>query len=152
MYTIQERWSLSCMMMFKLINYKQSRKENLWIILALSTYLWISIIIINHTWIVYPNTTVYIWIKMSMVKPVTYTIKPRLEAHMDMILFEVFLKSIGLIPQQQILVQRYYLYYRQCHYLILWNQVDILQKHFKNYHVHMCLWTRFYGRLHFLKH
>ena len=39
------------------------------------------------------------------------TIKPRPEAHMDMILFEVFLKSIDLIPQQQIL-QRHYLYYR----------------------------------------
>ena len=32
-----------------------------------------------------------------------YTVKPRPEAaHMDMILFEVFLKSIDLIPQQQI--------------------------------------------------
>ena len=30
------------------------------------------------------------------------TVKPRPEAHMDMILFEVFLKSIDLIPQQQI--------------------------------------------------
>ena len=39
------------------------------------------------------------------------TIKPRPEAHMDMILFEVFLKSIDLIPQQQIL-QRHYLYSR----------------------------------------
>ena len=39
------------------------------------------------------------------------TVKPRPEAHMDMILFEVFLKSIDLIPQQQIL-QRHYLYYR----------------------------------------
>ena len=29
--------------------------------------------------------------------------------------------------------------------LILWNQVDILQKHFKKDHVHMRLWTRFYG-------
>ena len=38
------------------------------------------------------------------------TVKPRPEAHMDMILFEVFLKSIDLIPQQQIL-QRHYLYY-----------------------------------------
>ena len=42
------------------------------------------------------------------------TVKPRPEAHMDMILFEVFLKTIDLIPQQQIL-QRHYLYYRQCH-------------------------------------
>ena len=33
------------------------------------------------------------------------------------------------------------------HYLILWNQVDILQKHFKKDHVHMRLWTRFYGML-----
>ena len=32
----------------------------------------------------------------------THTVKPRPEAHMDMILFEVFLKSIDLIPQQQI--------------------------------------------------
>ena len=38
-------------------------------------------------------------------------VKPRPEAHMDMILFEVFLKSIDLIPQQQI-VQRHYLYHR----------------------------------------
>ena len=29
-----------------------------------------------------------------------HTVKPRPEAHMDMILFEVFLKSIDLIPQQ----------------------------------------------------
>ena len=29
------------------------------------------------------------------------------------------------------------------YYLILWNQVDILQKHFKKDHVHMRLWTRF---------
>ena len=29
--------------------------------------------------------------------------------------------------------------------LILWNQVDILQKHFKKDHVHMRIWTRFYG-------
>ena len=32
------------------------------------------------------------------------------------------------------------------YYLILWNQVDILQKHFKKDHVHMLLWTRFYGK------
>ena len=31
------------------------------------------------------------------------------------------------------------------YYLILWNQVDILQKHFKKDHVHMRLWTRLYG-------
>ena len=37
------------------------------------------------------------------------TVKPRPEAHMDMIHFEVFLKSIDVIPQQQIL-QRHYLY------------------------------------------
>ena len=41
---------------------------------------------------------------------ITY-VKPRPEAHMDMILFEVFWKGIDLIPQQQIL-QRHYLYYR----------------------------------------
>ena len=32
------------------------------------------------------------------------------------------------------------------YYLILWNQVDILQKHFRKDHVHMRLWTRFYGK------
>ena len=31
------------------------------------------------------------------------------------------------------------------YYLILWNQVDILQTHLKKDHVHMHLWTRFYG-------
>ena len=31
------------------------------------------------------------------------------------------------------------------YYLILWNQMDILKKHFKKDHVHMRLWTRFYG-------
>ena len=31
------------------------------------------------------------------------------------------------------------------YYLILWNQVDILQKHFKEDHVHMRLSTRFCG-------
>ena len=29
--------------------------------------------------------------------------------------------------------------------MILWNQVAILQKLFKKDHVHMRLWTRFYG-------
>ena len=40
-----------------------------------------------------------------------HTVKPRPEAHMDMVLSKVFLKSIDLIPQQQIL-QQHYLYYR----------------------------------------
>ena len=31
-----------------------------------------------------------------------HTVKPRPEVHMDMILFEVFLKNIHLIPQDQI--------------------------------------------------
>ena len=35
------------------------------------------------------------------------------------------------------------------YYLILWNQVDILQKHFKKDHVHMRLWTRLYGMFFF---
>ena len=30
------------------------------------------------------------------------------------------------------------------YYLILWNQMDILQKHFKKDHVHI-LWMRLYG-------
>ena len=50
------------------------------------------------------------WTMMSKLYMYS-TVKPRPEAHMDMILFEVFLKSIDLIPQQQIL-QRHYLYYR----------------------------------------
>ena len=33
------------------------------------------------------------------------------------------------------------------YYLILWNQVDILQKHFKKDHVHMRLWARFYNMM-----
>ena len=33
----------------------------------------------------------------------SHTVKPRPEAHIDMILFEVFLKNIHLIPQDQIL-------------------------------------------------
>ena len=63
---------------------------------------------------------------------------------MDMILFEVFLKSIDLIPQQQIL-QQHYLSIMSLYYLILWNQVKILQKHFRKDHVQMRLWTRLYG-------
>ena len=31
------------------------------------------------------------------------------------------------------------------YYLIVGNEVDILQKHFKKDHVHMRLWTRFYS-------
>ena len=36
-----------------------------------------------------------------------YTVKPRPEAHMDMILFEVFLKNIHLIPQDHIVQSHY---------------------------------------------
>ena len=43
--------------------------------------------------------TLYIYHHCLMVY---YTVKPRPEAHMDMILFEVFLKNIHLIPQDQI--------------------------------------------------
>ena len=42
---------------------------------------------------------------------ILHTVNPRLEAHMDMTLFEVFLKSIDSIPQQKIF-QRHYSYYR----------------------------------------
>ena len=38
----------------------------------------------------------------SMTLTTMPTVKPRPEAHMDMILFEVFLKNIHLIPQDQI--------------------------------------------------
>ena len=56
---------------------------------------------------------------------------------MDMILFEVLLKSIRLdstttdITTALFILEIMSLYYD----LILWNQVDILQKHFKNYNV-----------------
>ena len=66
---------------------------------------------------------------------------------MDMILFEVLLKNIDLIPQQQIL-QQHYLYYRSCHCTI-WScgiKWIFFKKHFKKDHVHMRLWSRFYGR------
>ena len=36
-----------------------------------------------------------------------YTVKARPEVHMDMILFEVFLKNIHLIPQDQIIQWHY---------------------------------------------
>ena len=45
-----------------------------------------------------------------LIKMSVQTFLEENEAHIDMILFEVFLKSIDLIPQQQIL-QRHYLYY-----------------------------------------
>ena len=47
----------------------------------------------------------------------THTVKPRPEAHMDMILFEVFLKSIYLIPKQHIL---------QWHYIYIIDNVIVL--------------------------
>ena len=65
---------------------------------------------------------------------------------MDMILFEVFLKSIDLIPQQQIL-QRHYSYIID-NVIVLSDLVEssgYSSKHFKKDHVHMRLWTRFYG-------
>ena len=45
-------------------------------------------------------------VDLGLDLPKRSTVKPRPEAHMDMILFEVFLKSIVLIPQQQILQRR----------------------------------------------
>ena len=56
----------------------------------------------------------HIWIsfKYEKLNKTSYTVKPRPEAHMDMILFEVFLKSIDLISQQQQILQRQYLYNR----------------------------------------
>ena len=68
-------------------------------------------------WYKYPNcfhqlkVAFSAFIKPSINENAWNTVKPRPEAHMDMILFEVFLKSMDLIPQQQIL-QRHYLYYR----------------------------------------
>ena len=40
----------------------------------------------------------------SFKEGTVHTVKPRPEAHMDMILFEVFLKNIHLIPQDQIVL------------------------------------------------
>ena len=71
-----------------------------------------------------------------------YTVKPRPEAHMDMILFEEhWLDS----TTTDITTALFILEIMSLYYLILWNQVDILQKHFKKDHVHMRLWTRLYG-------
>ena len=68
-------------------------------------------------------------ITMELTK-ICRTVKPHPEAHtcMDMILFEVFLKSIDWIPQQQITTALFILWIMSLYYLILWNQVDILQK------------------------
>ena len=52
----------------------------------------------------------FTWIMNNNQHTCMYTVKPRLEAHLDIILFEVFVKSIDLIPQQ--ILQRHYLYYR----------------------------------------
>ena len=71
----------------------------------------------------------------------SYTVKPHPEAHMAMILFEVFLKSIDLITQHNGTIY----IIKSLNYLFWWNQVDILQKHSKKDHVHMHLWTRFYA-------
>ena len=38
---------------------------------------------------------------LESCRPIANTVKPRPEAHMDMIFFEVFLKSIDLIPQNR---------------------------------------------------
>ena len=46
--------------------------------------------------------------RMLRIVALKNTVKPCPEAHMDMILFEVFLKSIDLIPQQQILQRHYF--------------------------------------------
>ena len=45
---------------------------------------------------------------VTVLEKQIHTVKPRPEAHMGMILFEVFLKSIDLNPQQQILQRHYY--------------------------------------------
>ena len=57
---------------------------------------------------------------------------------MDMILFEEHRLDSTTTDITTPLVTLLY-------YLILWNQVDILQNYFKKDHVHMRLWTRFYG-------
>ena len=38
-----------------------------------------------------------VYVKFSSIKNTMYTVKPRPEAHMDMIHFEVFLKNIHMI-------------------------------------------------------
>ena len=54
------------------------------------------------------NDTPFVMIMNSYDYLSHNTVKPRPEVHMDMILFEVFLKNIHLIPQDQI-VQWHYL-------------------------------------------
>ena len=47
------------------------------------------------------------WWKFIQIHRYSTTVKPRPEVHMDMTLFEVFLKSVDLIPQQ--ILQLHYL-------------------------------------------
>ena len=74
------------------------------------------------------------------------TVKPRPEAHVDMILFwSVFEEHRLDSTTTDVTMALFILQIMSLYYLILWNQVDILQKHFKKDRVHMHLWTRFYG-------
>ena len=63
---------------------------------------------------------------------------------MDVILFEVFLRSIDLIPQH-----RYYIVYSIDNIIVLSDLVessDVLQENFREDRVHVRLLTRLYGR------
>ena len=67
---------------------------------------------------------------------------------MDMIPFEVFLKSIDLIPQQQILRNCNSTIYIIDTVIVLSDLVEssgYSSKTLQKDHVHMRLWTRFYG-------
>ena len=68
---------------------------------------------------------------------------------MDMILFKVFFSEEHRLDSTttDITTALFLLLIMSLCYLILWNQVDILQKHFKKDYIHMRLWTRFYGTL-----
>ena len=68
---------------------------------------------------------------------------------MDMIIFEVFLKNIHLIPQDQI-VHNDIIY--NINSAVVISVVELVvessrcsSKHYKKDHVHMRLWTRLYG-------
>ena len=56
--------------------------------------------ILQYTWSVWGD---FFFSQCALTWMYCGTVKPHPEAHMDMIIFEVFLKSINLIPQQQIL-------------------------------------------------
>ena len=121
----------------------------------------LSMIYVHIVWFIsefYCHSKILKWLLLAhkcflpkkKLQVITMIVKPRPEAHMDIILFEVFLKSIDLILQQQIL-QRHYLYYRYIidNVIVLSDLVEssgYSSKTLQKGSCPMCLWRRFYSR------